>query len=114
MGKRRALIIAATVALLPVVALTVFTASYQTNDDVVMRLLAEGNFVPGDEPLPYLMFINVIIGKLLATAYGVTTAVPWYDLVLGGSMIAASVALLHVWSASGRKFEIIWALLFAA
>lgn len=114
MDRRRVVTVLAASALLPAVALTVFTASYQTNDDVVMRLLAEGNFVPGDEPLPYLMFINVIIGKILAIAYGITTAVPWYDLLLGGSMIASSAALVHVWAASGRKVEIIWALLFAA
>jgi hypothetical protein len=108
-----ALAVLFTVVLLPLTALTLFTPFYQTNDDIAMRLLAEGNFVPGDEPLPYLMFINVILGKILSLAYGVTTAVPWYDLVLGGSMVAASAALVHTWTGTARSFEIIWALVFA-
>jgi hypothetical protein len=109
----RTLAVLFTVAVFPLAALTLFTPSYQTNDDVAMRLLAEGNFVPGNEPVPYLMFINVILGKILSLAYEVTTAVPWYDLVLGGSMVAASAALVYTWTGAGRKFEIIWALLFA-
>ena len=109
----RALVTVLAIVLLPLAALTFFTPSYQTNDDIAMRLLAEGNFVPGDEPVPYLMFINVILGKILALAYGLSTAVPWYDLVLGASMIAASAALVHVWTGSGRVVEIIWALVFA-
>lgn len=100
--------------LLPLAALTLFTPSYQTNDDIAMRLIAEGNFVPGDEPLPYLMFINVILGKMLSVAYRISTAVPWYDLLLGGSMIAAAGALLRIWTGSGRVPELTWALLFAA
>jgi hypothetical protein len=110
----RALVVFLAIVLLPLGALTFFTPSYQTNDDIAMRLLAEGNFVPGDEPLPYLMFINVILGKILSLAYRVTTAVPWYDLVLGGSAIAASAALVYIWTGTARKVELIWAVLFAA
>lgn len=102
------------IVLLPAAALTVFTPFYQTNDDIAMRLLAEGNFVPGDKPLPYLMFINVIVGKMLSLAYGITTAIPWYDVVLGASMIAASAALVYVWSGSGSAFEVLGALLLAS
>src|SRR6187401_3514333 len=79
----RTLAVVLTVVLLPVVALTLFTPFYQTNDDIAMRLLAEGNFVPGDTPLPYLVFINVIVGQVLSLAYRLTAVVPWYDLVLG-------------------------------
>lgn len=102
-----------TIVLLPVAACTIFTPFYQTNDDIAMRLIAEGNFVPGDEPLPYLMFINVILGKVLSLAYKVTTAVPWYDLVLGASLIAASATLIYVWTGAGRLFEVIRSLLLA-
>lgn len=104
----------AIVALLPVAALALFTPFYQTNDDIAMRLLAEGNFVPGDEPLPFLMFINVILGKVMALAYQLTTAVPWYDLILGGSMLVAGAALVSVWIGSGKLHEIVWAALLAA
>lgn len=99
--------------LLPVAALTVFTPFYQTNDDIAMRLLAEGNFVPGDEPLPYLMFINIIVGKTLSILYRATATLPWYDLFLGGAMIAAAAALLESWRGPIRPRRVTWALLFA-
>jgi hypothetical protein len=105
---------AAIVAVLPIAALSLFTPFYQTNDDIAMRLLAEGNFVPGDEPLPFLMFINVILGKVMSLAYRLTTAVPWYDVILGGSMLVAAAALVSVWIGSGKLHEILWAVLLTA
>lgn len=111
---KRTIVVLLTILALPIAAVTLFTPFYQTNDDIAMRLLAEGNFVPGDEPLPYLMFINVIIGKILASAYQLTAAVPWYDVVLGATMIAASAALLHIWIGSASKAAICWAVVFAA
>jgi hypothetical protein len=104
----------AIVVLLLLVALTLFSPFYQTNDDIAMRLLAEGNFVPGDEPLPFLMFINVILGKIISLAYELTPAIPWYDCLLGGAMIAAAAALISVWIGSGTVYEIALAALIAA
>jgi hypothetical protein len=98
--------------LLPLAAVTLFTPFYQTNDDVTMRLLAEGHFVPGGKPVPFLLFINVVIGKLLAMAYTRLPGVPWYDLVLGASLIAAAAALLVVWIGPGGRREILWTAIF--
>lgn len=99
--------------LLPVTAVVVFGPFYQTNDDVAMRLLAEGTFVPQGQPLPFLMHVNVIVGRLLSFAYGLTHALPWYDLLMGAGMTAAAGALLYVWGTSGHQLEIVWAFLFA-
>lgn len=99
--------------LLPVTAVVVFGPFYQTNDDVAMRLLAEGTFVPQGQPLPFLMHVNVIVGRLLSFAYGLTHALPWYDLLMGAGMTAAAGALLFVWGTSGHQLEIVWAFLFA-
>jgi hypothetical protein len=99
----------AAILLLPIAALTLFTPFYQTNDDVGMRLLAEGHLVPGSKPVPFLMFINVVIGKLLATLYSIAPAMPWYDLLLGASLIAAAAALVSVWIESGRVWTIVLA-----
>jgi hypothetical protein len=94
--------------LLPLTAVTLFSPFYQTNDDVTMRLLAEGHFVPGGKPVPFLLFINIVIGKMLAAAYALMPGVPWYDLVLGASLTAAAAALVVVWIGSGERREILW------
>src|SRR3954462_15352625 len=107
MNARSAAPIVAAV-LLPLIAVTLFTPFYQTNDDVTMRLLAEGNFVPGGKPVPFLLFINVVIGKLLAAAYSLIPGVPWYDLVLGASLIAAAAALVVVWIGSEERRDLLW------
>ena len=109
----RPLAVVLAVVLLPLAALTVFTPSYQTNDDIAMRLLAEGNFVPGDQPLPYLMFINIVLGKILALAYNWKATIPWYDLLLGSSMIGATAALVHLWIEPAQRLAIPWALIFS-
>ena len=75
---------------------------YQSNDDVAMRLIAESGS-------PFLLFINVLVGKLLAALYGLAPAVPWYDLLLGASLVAATAALLFVW---GRR-ELHWTIALA-
>jgi hypothetical protein len=101
------------VALLPIVAVALFSPFYQTNDDVAMRLLAEGNFVPDGEPLPFLMHVNVVIGALLSVAYRLIPALPWYDLLMGAGLTAAAAALLRVWTVAGERMELLWAALFA-
>jgi hypothetical protein len=99
--------------LLPIIALTLFTPFYQTNDDIAMRLLAEGNFVPGSQPVPFLMFMNIAAGKLLALAYGLAPAIPWYDLFLGASLTAAAAALVSSWMGEAKPLEIAWTAVFA-
>lgn len=112
--NRRTCVAVGAIALLPLAAVTFFKPSYQTNNDIAMRLLAEGHFVPGNEPLPYLMFINVILGRILSLIYEVTPTVPWYDLMLGGSLLTASAALVYCWVGGEVPSAVIWALLFAA
>lgn len=99
--------------LLPVLAVAFFSPFYQTNDDVAMRLLAEGNFVPDGEPLPFLMHVNVVIGAVLTLAYKVAPNVPWYDLLMGAGLTAAAAALLDVWSGTAKRLELVWTALFS-
>ena len=99
--------------MLPLIAVTLFSPFYQTNDDVTMRLLAEGHFVPNGAPVPFLLFINVGIGWMLAIAYTMLPGVPWYDLVLGASLTAAVAALAVVWIGSGRRRELLWTAILA-
>ncbi|MFL6247390.1 MAG: hypothetical protein ACJ74H_15270 [Thermoanaerobaculia bacterium] len=99
--------------LLPIVAVVLFSPFYQTNDDVAMRLIAEGHFVPDGKPLPFLMHVNVAIGALLSLAYRLVPRLPWYDLLMGAGMTAAAMVLLRVWSGTGKLREFVWAGLFA-
>jgi hypothetical protein len=82
---------------------------YQSNDDIALRLIAEGEFVRGEGPSALLLNINVIVGKLLATLYTIAPGIPWYDVVMLLSLCAAAGALLWAW---GRR-ELPWTLLFA-
>jgi len=113
-ATRRAVVLLIVVVSLVVISLAFFTPFYQTNDDIAMRLLAEGNFVPGDEPVPFLMFINIIIGKILATAYSLAPSLPWYDLFLGGSLVVATATIVYCWLGSATPAQIGAAVLSAA
>ncbi len=102
-----------TALLLPLAAVLVFSPWYQTNDDVAMRLIAEGTFVPDVGPLPFLMHVNIVLGKLLSLAYSIAPALPWYDLLMGASMTFAAAALLRAWMDSGDRAQVLWGVLFA-
>jgi hypothetical protein len=100
-------------AALPLLALTLFSPFYQTNDDVAMRLLSEGKFAPGAGPTPFLMHVNIVLGEVVSLANRLLPRLPWYDLVLGASMTAAAAALMAVWLGSGTRIEKIWTVVFA-
>ncbi len=74
---------------------------YLTNDDVAMRLLAEGRFAPGTPASSFLMFMNIGVGWLLASLYEWAPVVPWYDLLMLVTALVASAALTFVWTSSG-------------
>lgn len=107
-GLRVATAAAGASLLIPLAAVLLFPPFYQTNDDVAMRLLAEGNFVPGTGPLPFLMHINVVIGGLLRVLYGLIPSLPWYDLVLGASMTAAAAGFLCIWLGARGWHDLAW------
>lgn len=102
---RPTIVAIAVVATLLVLSLALFSPHYQTNDDVAMRLLAEGRFVPQAGPLPFMMFMNIVIGKLLATGYSLIPSIPWYDLLLGASLTIASGTLLRCWIGNATAVE---------
>lgn len=72
-----------------------FNPFYETNDDVSMRLIVEGQFVPGQGPSGFTLFMNALVGKALAAAYSVWPGPPWYDLCLGAVALAAVLSLLY-------------------
>jgi hypothetical protein len=97
---------AAAVTLL---AVTAFTPYFETNDDVVMNLVAAG-LVVGDRPDEHLLYSNVLIGLPLKALYGACPAVPWYGLyqlaTLAVAAGAAGYALLRV-NPSARQAAVV-------
>ncbi|HUR82418.1 MAG TPA: hypothetical protein VM733_16770 [Thermoanaerobaculia bacterium] len=75
---------------------------YQSNDDVILRLFAEAGS-------PFLLTINVIIGKLLAMLYAIAPGLPWYDVVMTGSLVVAAGVLAWAWG----KRDHVWMIAFA-
>jgi hypothetical protein len=87
--------VAATVALLAA-TWAAFPPFYETNDDAGMRLILEGRFAPGASPQGLLLFINALLGGVLASAQRLLPAWPWYDTMLTGGLALATALLLFV------------------
>ena len=69
---------------------------FETNDDVTMCEIANGRF--SGRPDAHLVFINALLGWLLAALYRMTCIVEWYTLVL---------CVLHVVAFTGVVYFII-------
>jgi hypothetical protein len=100
-------------SMLAFIAYLVFTPHYAGNDDVGMRLMAEGRFVPDARPLPYLLSINVILGVSLARAYTVMPGVPWYDLLMGLTTFISAAVMMFIWGGAGST-RTLWSVLLGA
>lgn len=95
------------VALVAVSALTsaawlIHPPVYLTNDDVGTRLGLEGGFVPGQPPTGFVLHAHSVLGWALASLYGMLPNVPWWDLVLAGTLFwALAVLCALAWPALG-------------
>jgi hypothetical protein len=87
-------IAALAAGLLALVALVAFTPRYETNDDVVMNLIAAGRtFV--DRPDEHLLFTNVLIGWPMSRLYAAMSGVPWYGLLQVASILTAAMGTTY-------------------
>jgi hypothetical protein len=76
------------------VALLAFRPHYETNDDVVMNLIAAGRAVT-DAPNEHLAYSNVLIGLALKHLYQALPDVPWYGVYLFGTEAASLTAICY-------------------
>ncbi len=68
---------------------------YETNDDVVMCLFANGIY--SGQPDAHLVFINAIYGAMVAGLYQLTSAVEWYTLFfLLFLLVSITVVVYHI------------------
>ena len=102
------------VALLFAMVLSLYTPSYETNDDVLMSMIVSGTgacMVPDE----HLVFTNVSIGLFLKQLYNWFPSLPWYAIYLMSVIYLAQVAVLHAlltWRFR-RSVAICYFLLFA-
>lgn len=94
---RGGLIVFAGVSAAVLAALLPYGSHYLTNDDVAMRLLAEGGMAPDYGPTPFLLFMHVALGAVLASLYRMTDVIPWYDLLMLITTAVGAGAFVHVW-----------------
>jgi hypothetical protein len=76
------------------VMLTVFQPRFETNDDVIMNVIAAGRAVT-DVPDEHLVFSNVLIGTALKNLYRAMPNIPWYGLYLLATEIASLTAICY-------------------
>src|SRR5215475_9257409 len=82
------------------VARLAFVPLYQSNDDVTMRLLAEG-VATSSRPTPYLLFINVILGQVMVWLHEFFPILPWFTICLAAIHLAGTATVIWV-ALSGR------------
>jgi len=69
------------------------TPKYQTNDDNAMEAIASG--LRTGQPSEYLIFINVLIGKLLVFLYSNYPALNWYPILFYLIHFISMTIILH-------------------
>jgi len=74
--------------------LAFFNPCYETNDDVMMNLIAAGRAVV-DRPEEHLLFINVVLGWPLSRLYMLAPAVPWYGISQLAALLAAAAGTAY-------------------
>ena len=76
----------------------VLYTSYATGDDVGLRMITEGRFVPGGAPSAETHFMSLVMGWLLVSLHAFSSTIPWFDLILNGAILSAfllSITLLQ-------------------
>jgi hypothetical protein len=84
------------------IAYLFFEPVYQSNDDISLEMLASGRWIAA-APTPYLLFPNILLGRLLTFLYTAWPGLPWYRVIttgvhLSASLVIAKLAFEQKWS----------------
>jgi hypothetical protein len=71
-----------------------FTPGFESNDDVSMMSIASGFFYEG--PSEYLIFINIIIGKVMKYLYTIMPIFNWYVILFYSFQFFAMVVVFYI------------------
>lgn len=74
------------------IVLLIFQPEYETNDDVGILCIVSGVKLGTDA---HLVYINYILGKILAACYQICEGVPWYALFQYGALLTAFTAISY-------------------
>jgi hypothetical protein len=75
---------------------------YVTNDDVSIRLALEGLAIPGQPATGFSILTHASLGWAVVALNRVLPVVPWWDLVVAGTLISAlAVFVALAWDALG-------------
>ncbi len=79
---------------------------FESNDDPIMLLIASGKY--SGQPDNHLVFINFLIGEMLALLYTWIPAFEWYTLLLAVCNIISIATLIKLTRSSSNSIGIKW------
>ena len=107
-ARRRPLVLAMLLtSLLFAIVLAIDSPAYETNDDVVMSMIASGTGVCLS-PDEHLVFSHVSIGLVLKELYTLVPDFPWYGAYLLGAQFLSQLAIVYamlIWQSGLRAFR---------
>ena len=71
----------------------VIGVKYETNDDLALSLLVEGAY---GQRTPYMIYSNVLWGKLLVWLYTLIPTIKWYLVLLFFMLFVAHLATTYI------------------
>jgi hypothetical protein len=78
------------------------TPVYRSNDDIISNLISSGFF--GKENTEFILFGNIILGKLLKLFYTISSQYNWYLLFLIFTQIVSHVVILYYLLMTSNKY----------
>jgi hypothetical protein len=88
-----------------ILARLAFVPLYQSNDEVTMRLLAEGIGLTS-RPTPYLLFINIILGKVMVWLHDMIPSISWFPVTLAIIHLAGTATVVWVALRGGSLVQV--------
>ncbi|RKJ51285.1 hypothetical protein D7X25_17355 [bacterium 1XD42-8] len=82
------------------ISIFLFHPYFETNDDAIMALMAEGAYGQREE---HLVYMSIFAGKLLKLLYGLCPSIRWYSLVQYGVLFSAFTGITYVLARSKRE-----------
>lgn len=82
------------------VSIFLFHPYFETNDDAIMALMAEGAYGQREE---HLVYMSIFAGKLFKFLYGLCPSLRWYSLVQYGVLLSAFTGITYVLARRGRE-----------
>lgn len=83
------------ISVIPFLLSLITKPTYNTNDDVAMRMFAEGIIDPTAGASEYLLFINVIYGRFLKFLYMNFQGLPWYDVCFAALLLISFFVIAY-------------------